>query len=188
VSDNGTIATTPEELESLLDGIEILYGLAEEGEWERWYFLDEEGRVRLETSDLWAVCWLGRGDTVTTAAAEFPFALRLWTEQDKFYVTAQDDRREGATDRYFVDYAAATPELADRIRKSVRHGQGLTRTREEMLNDPEYPRCAEALHDWERGDDSVIFAVGRSFVQKHQPSFAEARAKLCWGLVDLPSV
>jgi hypothetical protein len=108
---------TFEDAERWLTGLEALHSFAAEGHRDRWFFL-EEARIILETSDLWTICWFRCGEgghTAQSVQATFPFALRHWAEQPKSYLTAQDDKREDATFRYFVDYAAATREIADDV-------------------------------------------------------------------------
>jgi hypothetical protein len=183
--------------ESFLDTGERLALLALEDDWDRWFWYDRE-RILLESSDLFAPVMLrpptlGLG-TFETVARDMPFALRAWENTDKLYLASHDDNREDATMRYIVDVATPEREIAEWF--VALKGGGKIRTRDVMLSDPwpsqkhpvplgNPPSLADALEDWDGGDDEIQHAITRGHAAEVDllGKVKERRAKLRWGMI-----
>ena len=112
--------------------------------------------------------------------AEVPELLGDWQASERFYLAAKNDAGV-----YVVDTAAATRETAESL-KLATGGKGKTRSRAEMLTDPEHPGLAQALLAWESRDDSAV-PVDRDRLAEHVlATVAEKRAELRWGMTELP--
>ena len=92
--------------------------------------------------------------------AEVPELLGDWQASERFYLAAKNDAGV-----YVVDTAAATRETAESL-KLATGGKGKTRSRAEMLTDPEHPGLAQALLAWESRDDSAV-PVDRDRLAEH---------------------
>jgi hypothetical protein len=148
----------------------------------RWYAVSAVGEKIVHESIYGILC--GCGDEVGVSRpqllAEVPELLVDWQASQRFYLAAKNDAGV-----YFVDTAATTREAAESL-KLATGGKGKTRSRAEMLTDPEHPGPAQALVAWESGDDSAVPVDRDRWAEHVLATAAEKRAELRWGMIDLP--
>lgn len=156
----------------------------------RFVLVEEEG-ITLEVSPgtppliLFALIGLDSPQAVLATKADLaataPDALAAWQATDRLYLAAYDDKRDGATDRGYVDVVTSRRDYADVFVEAL--GGGQIRTRAEMAV---HSRLGEALASWEACDDSIAAATREHWLAELTSRIPKARARIRWGVASPP--
>ena len=98
--------------------------------------------------------------------------LAAWLETHLYYLSGLD-----TPGRYFVDATCSDSRIAAVLARG-----GNIRNREQMLHDDEHPGLAQALSDWEAGDDSIVASKLKPWADWAMAFIARARATGEWGM------